>query len=365
MASNSRLLIEIDGEAVPDADLEAFAEVAVEEAVDEADAATLTASMAAAPDGEWPSVLDPLVTPRTPVAVQVSHGETVYRFDGLSTEAGWEIDAQGASRLTVKAVDRSLDLDLEEKVVAWPGTSESAVAEAIFSSHGMLARVESTPSGPDPDVHVLIQRGTDWAFLRSLAAKWGYATFLESEAGRTTGHFRPLDPLADPQGELALGFGGTALRVRAEARLVNGQRVQAQRIPPLSDTAQTGDAAGNDQVQGRSSLGAQATVLLAPDDVTGELEPLTAATGLARGSAFGLRLSVELDTTGAGILVRARRTVLVKGLGSTLSGLYLVERVRHVLGVDRHVQHLTLSRNALGLRGDEPFGAVAGLGGLP
>ena len=55
-------------------------------------------------------------------------------------------------------------------------------------------------------------------------------------------------------------------------------------------------------------------------------------------------------------MLRAKRTVLVRGLGSSLSGLYLVERVRHVIGVDRHRQQLTLVRNALGLKGNEPFG---------
>ena len=55
-------------------------------------------------------------------------------------------------------------------------------------------------------------------------------------------------------------------------------------------------------------------------------------------------------------MLRAKRTVLVRGLGSSLSGRYLVERVRHVIGVDRHRQQLTLVRNALGLKGDESFG---------
>lgn len=355
--ADTQLLIELDGDPVASEDLHELAEVQVEEATSDADAATLTARVVPGADGEWTSLLEPLVTPRTPVAVQITRGEVSYRFEGLSTEASWAIDAEGSSGLTVKAVDRTLELDLEEKVVAWPGTSESAVAEAIFSSHGMGAEVESTPSGPDPDVHVLIQRATDWAFLRSLATRWGYITYLESADGRTTGHFHPIDPLRDPQGELSLGFGGDALSVHAHAELLAGQRVQGQRVPVLSDTAQSGEATGDDQAQGVTSLAGQATVLLAPVDVDGEVEPAAAATGLARRSAFGVRLSVEIDTAGVGLVLRAKRTVLVKGLGSALSGLYLVERVRHVVSVDSHRQHLRLTRNALGLTGDEPFGA--------
>jgi hypothetical protein len=353
---DTRLLLELDGTAVSDEELDQVTEVQVEEATNDADAATLTARVVPGADGEWTSLVDPLLTPRTPLAVQVTRGDVSYRFEGLSTEASWAIDAEGASRLSVKAVDRTLELDLEEKVVAWPGTSEGGVAEAIFSGYGMSAQVEPTPSGPDPDVHVLIQRATDWAFLRSLARRWGYVAYLEAEDGRTVGHFHPIDPLEDPQGELALGFGGDALAVQAQAQLVAGEKVQAQRIPALSDEPQSGEAAGDDEAQGRSSLAAQATVLLAPDDVDGEVEPDAAAAGLARSSAFGVRLTVEIDTAGVGLMLRAKRTVLVKGLGSALSGLYLVERVRHVLTVDSHRQHVELARNALGLKGDEPFG---------
>jgi hypothetical protein len=358
---DTRLLIEIDGEPVAGEDLELLLDVQVEEATDEADAATLVARVEPGGDGEWTSLLDPLLEPQTPVAVEVSRGEASYRFEGLSTEASWSLDAEGTSSLTVKAVDRTLELDLEEKVVAWPGTSESGIAEAIFSSYGLASQVEATPAGPDPDVHVVVQRGTDWAFLRSLAGRWGYATYLESAGGALVGHFHALDPLADPQGELALGFGGDAPRVQASAELVAGQRVQAARIPVLSDTPQTADSAGDDEPQGARSLAGQATVLLAPEDVEGEVEPLAAATGLARRSAFAAGLTIELDTAGAGLLLRARRTVLVSGLGSSLSGLYLVKRVRHVLDTERHRQELTLGRNALGLTGGEPFGALGGL----
>jgi len=360
---DTQLLIELDGEPLAGEDLDQVLDVQVEESLDEADALTLVARLEPGTDGEWRCPLDPLLTPRTPVVVEVSRGEAAYRFEGLSTEIAWQLDARRSSRLTVKAVDRTLELDLEEKVVAWPGTAESAIAEAIFSAYGLESEVEDTPSAPDPDVHVLIQRSSDWSFVRELAGRWGYAAYLEAEAGVLTGHFHAVDPLADPQGQLALGFGGDALDVQVEADLVAGQRVRAARIPVLSDGVQSADSAGDDEAQGLSSLGGQATVLLSPEDVWGEVEPLAAATGLARRSAFAVRLTVEVDTAGVGLLVRARRTLLVQGLGASLSGLYLVERVRHELRSDRHRQRLTLARNALGLTGDEPFGDATG--GIP
>lgn len=344
------LTLEVDGTPVAAEQLDRVLTVQAEEATDRADAATVTALVEAGTDGEWTSLLDPLTEPRTPLALELVRGTDVYRFDGLSTEAGWELDPDGRSQLTVKALDRTLEMDAEEKVVAWPGTSDSGIAEAIFGSYGLQPQVEATPAAADPDVHVVIQRGTDWAFLRALAAKWGYAVYLESGLGRTTGHFHPLDPLADPDGELLLGFGGDGGRVRVEAQLTAGQRVKAARIPPLSDAVEHGDATGDDEAQGARSLAAQATLLLSPADLEGEIEALAAATGMARRSAYGLRLSVEVDAAQAG-MVRARRTLLVKGLGSVLSGLYLVERVRHRVELTEHRLELELVRNALGAGG--------------
>lgn len=344
---DTTLLLEIDGDAVASDRLDRILSVQAEEATDRADAATVTALLEPGADGEWQSLLDPLTTPRTPLVVQIARDGATYRFDGLSTEASWEIDPDGRSQLTVKALDRTLEMDVEEKVVAWPGTSDSGIAEAIITSYGMVAEVEPTSTAPDPDVHVVVQRATDWGFLRSLAAKWGYAVYLEADGPRVTGHFHPLDPLADPEAELRLGFGGQAGQVNAELQLTAGQRVKAARIPVLSDTVEQGDAAGDDEAQGERSLAAQATLLLSPADVDGEVEALAAATGMARRSAFGLRLSVDVDAAQAGML-RARRTVAVMGLGSALSGAYLVERVRHRVELEEHRLALTLTRNALG-----------------
>jgi hypothetical protein len=357
---DTRVLIELDGQPLADEDFGRLADVQVEEATDQADAATLVAPLEAGADGEWTSLLDPLTAPRVGLTVQITRGEALYRFEGQSTEASWAIDADGASQLTVKAVDRTLELDIEEKVVAWPGTSDSGIADSIFSSYGLTPEVEATAAAPDPDVHVVLQRASDWGFVRALAAKWGYAVYLESDGTRTVGHFHPLDPLADPQGELSLGFGGDTRSVQVEAQLLAGQHVTATRMPALSSAPQSGEGTGTEDAQGATTLGGQATVLLAPGDVDGEVDPGATAAGMADRSAFVISLTAEIDSDTAGVLLRARRTVLVKGLGSELSGLYLVERVRHRITANRHVQDVTLSRNALGLSGDEPFGEPAG-----
>src|SRR5262245_35321836 len=117
---DTSLLVEVDGQALDAGGLAELADVQVEEAAGEADAATLVALLRPGDDGEWESVLDALAAPRVPVAIEVARGGGAYRFEGSSAQASWRIDPDAGSQLTVKAVDRVLELDAEEKVVAWP-----------------------------------------------------------------------------------------------------------------------------------------------------------------------------------------------------------------------------------------------------
>ncbi len=344
--------VAVDGDDLDADGIASVVDVQVEESTDRASAAVLTVQLTAAPDGSWTSPLDALVTARTPVTVELGYGATSYRFEGKSVAAQWSIAPGGNSVLRVDALDRSVDLDIEEKVVAWPGTSDSEIATTIFTANDLLANVADTPDGPDPDVHVVLQRGTDWAFLRELARKRGYALFVDQDGPAPVGHFHPIDPLAEPQGELILGYGSTEpATVRAD--LLAGRRVRAARLAPLDATLQQGDDDGTEQAQGRTSLGAATTVLLGPQEADGEIEAQETAAALARASAFGIRLTVRVDTTIAGMLLRAGRTVLVTGLGSRLSGRYLVDRVRHRVGQSIHEQDLVLVRNAFDPLGDE------------
>jgi phage protein D len=357
MASTA-MSVSIGGLPLSPGDLAELLDVQLEEASTEADAATLSARLTPTAPGGWASVLDALAQPRTPLTVELTRGFDSYRFEGASTEAEWEIAPDGASRLTVKALDRTQELDAEEKVVAWRGTSDSGIAETIFASYGIVPDTTPTPAGPDPDVHVVLQRATDWAFLRSLAAKWGYEVYLEAATGRVVGHFGPLEPTAAEQAELVFGFGGDSPRITAGARLIAGKKVTAARLQPLTDAVVQGADDGTGEAQGPTSLGGQSRILLSPDDVDGEIDPARASASVARRSAFAVTLGAEVDAGAIDRLLRARRTVAVKGVGGVLSGTYLADRVRHRVTGDRHTQQLTLVRNALGAAGG--LGALAG-----
>ena len=347
--SDTRATIEIGGSDVSEEVLRAGARIEVEEAIGEPDAATISVAITPTAEGEWPSIIDDLATPSAELRVTVEHDDVVYTFAGLAIGATWTIAPAGYSEVVCRALDHTVEMDRVERTVAWPGSADSAIASSIFGSYGFAADVETTPAGPDPDVCTPIQRATDWAYLRSLAGRWGYATFLEVAGDKVTGHFRPIDPTASPSATLRFGFGDEAISgVEVEVDFDGGGAVVAARIPPLADGSVSAEATGDDQAAGDEPIAAARRTLLGPADVDGVIEPFDAATGRAREQAFGVRLTATTDPIALGPMVRARRTVEVHGLGSRLSGLYLVERVRHTVSEDHHEQRVVLVRNALG-----------------
>jgi phage protein D len=355
--ADSSFKISVGGSALAATELGRIVEVQLEEAAQEADAAVLTAALDPDSGGEWRSPLDDLATPDTALVVELLRDGDTYRFEGSATEATWHVEPGGPSQLVVKAVDRTLEMAMEEKIVSWR-SSDSAIAESILSSYGFRPDVKATPDKPDPDVHVVLQRATDLAFLRSLAGKWGYALYLEASTAGVAAAFKPLEPTAEPKTDLSLGFGGAARSVSVHARLLAGREVKVARIAPLATTTTKADDTGKADAQGNRSFGGRTIGLLSPNELDGEIDPTEAAKALARRSAFALTLDVELEPARVDALIRARRTVSVGGLGRPLSGTYLVDRVRHRVRPELHVQTVTLVRNAFGGTAGAAFAGV-------
>ena len=56
-----------------------------------------------------------------------------------------------------------------------------------------------------------------------------------------------------------------------------------------------------------------------------------------------------------GTILMPRRTVTIKGIGQTYSGVYYVTRVTHAFAIDGYTQTFTVKRNALKPTGTERF----------
>ena len=85
--SDTRATIEIAGSDVSEELLRGGAQIEVEEAIGEPDAASVTVAVEATKDGEWPSPIDQLAAPGAELRVRVEHDDETYTFDGSAVGA--------------------------------------------------------------------------------------------------------------------------------------------------------------------------------------------------------------------------------------------------------------------------------------
>jgi hypothetical protein len=354
----TRTVLTVDGSPLSSADLDQVQTLTVEEALGAQDKVSITVALRTSDRSGWTSPLDALVAPAVPFTVTLSRDRVDYRLEARSVSASWQILPGGVSTLTVEGLDRSVELDREDVQKVWEHRSDADVAREILEqSHHLAADVQPTPMGPGSDTYSPQQSSTDWAFLRQLADRNGFDVHLESVRGVVTGVFGRVNPKADPQATIALGYGDLGGAATASVQLLAGQEVHVTRSLPDSTDTDVAMDDGRGHAMGSRSLGGVTVVHVHTNAGVTPLDSQTVATAMAERSAFGASLSATL-TAPSMPLLRARRTVTVAGLGELLDGLWLVRSVRHTITPGGHTQAVGLTRNALGRT------VTGGLGGL-
>jgi hypothetical protein len=297
--------------------------------------------------GEWSTPLDPLIAPFAPFQVELARDGQSLAVPARATSASWSLQAGSPSTLTIAGLDGSADLDQVEQNRSWAGVSDADIASTLL---GPVAtpRTGQTPLPDGSDRFTAHQRGTDWSFLRALARRNDFDVYLTvGDQGAPVGVFDRIDPNGPEQATLDLGYGSLGGKASVQVQLAAGQRVRLSYGVDGEGEQQVAENDGTGNAMGSQSLGGAVTVLRDLNDLPGIQAPDVAARVLAERSAFGATLSVTL-TGPAMPLLRARRTVIVTGLGTLISGKWLVRSVRHTVTQGGHVQALTLTRNALG-----------------
>jgi hypothetical protein len=121
---------------------------------------------------------------------------------------------------------------------------------------------------------------------------------------------------------------------------------------------------GADDAAEAVSSGLTAAGAAAATAVLAHPPPLDEALGAAASAASDdarllVELRAELDPSLYRGLLRARRPVLVRGIGRRFSGVYYVESVRTTMEDNALLQTFVASRNATGQSGQERFGQSA------
>jgi hypothetical protein len=327
-------------------------------------------------NGEFGPLDDALFEPGTAIGFEVEPPGGLLRrlFEGFCTHIRphFESAAENAY-LEILAMDAAVVLDAEEKAAAWSNVKDSDVVSQVLSAYQIFARADDTPVQYDEDRQRLTQRATDWRFLQHLARRNGKRFWFEyDESSRSlVGHFTTPNVSTDPQPDVVLLQDGANLSwADVQLLAVGPVAVAGAAIDPLAKRIvraagdPTRDVMGRDDAaesvgSGLTAAGASATtaLLTAPPPLD---EALGAEASAASDDArFVIELRAELDPALYRGLLRARRPVLVRGLGRRFSGVYYVQSVRTTMEENRLLQTFVAVRNATGQSGLEQFGQSA------
>ena len=265
--------------------------------------------------------------------------------------------------LSVVAFDPTVLMNLEEKARAWAGMADSDIATSIFGEYGFSTDVASTQPTRAENALTVVQRGSDIQFLRQLARRNGYECYvaIDPSSGPATGHFHLPRYDDNPQGTLSVGMArdSTVDNLKITYDYLRPANTQTGNIDLFSSGPQTAEISSiASPTLGRTSTLPEdrpRKLLVNPLMLTDAAELQTYAQAVADRSALAIRVEGELNVQAYQGILRARTTVLVRGVGSMLSGTYYVERVLHTFDAGSYKQGFTLRRNAVGVAGQEDF----------
>jgi hypothetical protein len=332
--------------------------------------------MAQRPGGEFGLIDEDVFEPARPLAVELASpgGLPVRIFDGYATHVRPHFEEIEANcYVEVIALDAAALLDAAERTDSYPDMSDREAAEAVFGRYGFATEGDDTPARATEAAQLLVQRGTDWAFVRKLARRNGFVCYFEYDPllGQVVGHFRrpPIDepPQADLTVlrenvnltwiDLQLSMTGPVRHRGAAIDPLRKRMIRAEGDEILPALGAAGLAAAVED--GLVEAGADGAAALLRGTVPDDAALNAAAAGESDRARFVVEARGELDPALYRGVLRARRPVLIKGVGSRFSGTYYVRSVRTVLDQGKLTQTFIAVRNALGQSGQEAFGQSA------
>lgn len=359
----------IDGAPADSKLLDAIQNIEIEDNVDLADMIRLRIGIAVK-DGcsEWTVIDEDYFDRFTKLEITVALGggppKHLMQAYVIETDAGFS-NEPGQSTLNVVAMDPSVLMNLQAKPQPWANMSDSSIATAIFTDadYGFTAVVDSTSTQwSDQDV-TQQQRATDIQFLRQLAKRNGFECYVEtnSDTGVVEGHFH-APRLQDPAQALISVNLGEATNVnsfRARYDMLRPATARATGLDIESQSSQDSQVSESSLTQlGKSSSlsGDRARQVLLTRTAlydSGDLQRMAQA--FVDRSSLAIVADGDLNTAVFSKILRAKRSVEVRGAGLQFSGTYYVQKVLHTLTGDSYTQSFTLRRNGTGLIGTENF----------
>ena len=267
-------------------------------------------------------------------------------FDGVITNVQSVASSKpGTSNLVITGEDLSVMMDLKRTFPTHGNQSDSQIARKIigvYAEYGLVPVVKQ-PISTDhqtTDRHVPSQSGTDLEYLKELAERNDFIFYLEPTdiPGVTNAYWVPRELASHAQKPLTTNMGPETN--------VSSISFQYDALKPIVVTGSTQVPFTNTQIpirvetSSRSPLSTNSPKTLNQNKVR-EREFQTS--GLTYSEAMNLAQSEvnesmdaviatgEIDVTRYGDILRARKTVWVRGVGLKNDGLYYVRSVTHYL----------------------------------
>ncbi|MBK8258019.1 MAG: hypothetical protein IPK82_35805 [Polyangiaceae bacterium] len=370
------LTVSVDGQPLDQAVLGLLTRVEVRESDSDATVAALRLNCTQNPGGEFTPLDDDLFVPaaKISITVQVPGGNAVRLFEGFVTHVRPHFEViESNSYLEILAMDAAVLLSAEERVEAYPGSTDEEAVKTVFDRYQIQLTSEATNARHEEDRQLLVQRGTDWEFAQQLARRNGYVCYIEPDpqSGDVKAYFKPRGLKDTPQPDLALLREGPNLKwLDLQAILTGPVKVVGAAIDPIAKrivradgqpvAEPLGDALLGDDLEKRlTQAGATGATAFLRDGLPLEAAIAAQGSGATDRAQMAVEARGEIDSTLYRGLLRARRPVLIKGVGRTFAGIYYVKAVRTTVDEGVISQTFVAEKNALGLSGKEDFGQSA------
>lgn len=300
------------------------------------------------------STLDPM----TRVVIGVLMGATPeVLIDGIITHHQLAPSEEpGMSTLTVTGKDLTQAMDLEERNDKYENQPDSVIVSRVvarYARYGLIPKTTPTGDVPLQLQRIPRQQETDLDFIQRLAERNGYVFYVEPVSfGVNRAYFGPEIRTGKPQRALSMNMGGasnlTSLRFGNDALAPVGTKgsfiepflklpipipaLLSLRLPPLARSPATAERSVQlrdtaNETPARAAAMAVAKVTRAPEAVTGD---------------------GEVDAVRYGRVLRARKLVGVRGVGTSYDGFYYVRRVSHTIRKNSYTMGFSLSREGTG-----------------
>jgi hypothetical protein len=300
------------------------------------------------------------------IIVVTVNGTPTVLMDGVTTNHQYDLGSGGQTQLVVTGEDLTALMNRQIQPREFASQYVEEQVRTILGDYtklGIRADVNKptvSKASANTD-QIPIKYGTDLNYIHDLANRWGHVFYLEPGPvpNQSTAYWGPPKRDAPVQPALTMDMGPYS-NVEGLNFSYDMQRKRFS-VPSASDLQRRGFKAvltsASDRDGLRSPLGRVQPKPVSPDaderPWADNLSKFSPEEAKQRTAAHEARLGEVVQGQGSlnilryGHILRARQTVLVRGVGEVFDGVHYVSSVTHKISRGEYKQEFSLSRNAL------------------